>query len=63
MERPKLTVDQVYKMLTSPGIDYTLTPTGVMKYADFMYARGLIKAKPTSWKDVFFPEIQNLPGS
>ena len=63
MERPKLTVDQVYKMLTSPGIDYTLTPTGVMKYADFMYARGLIKVKPTSWKDVFFPEIQNLPGS
>jgi NitT/TauT family transport system substrate-binding protein len=62
-ERPKLTVDQVYKMLTSPGIDYTLTPTGVMKYADFMYAHGLVKVKPTSWKDVFFPEIHDLPGN
>ena len=63
MEHPKLTVDQVYKMLTSPGVDYTLTPSGVMKYADFMYAHGLIKVKPTSWKDVFFPEVHDLPGS
>jgi len=63
MEHPKLTVDQVYKMLTSPGIDYTLTPSGVMKYAEFMYAHGLIKVKPTSWKDVFFPEVHDLPGS
>lgn len=63
MEHPKLTVDQVYKMLTSPGIDYTLTPSGVMKYAEFMYAHGLIKVKPTSWKDVFFPEVHGLPGS
>ena len=63
MEHPKLTVDQVYKMLTSPGIDYTLTPSGVMKYADFMYAHGLIKVKPASWKDVFFPEVHDLPGS
>ena len=63
MEHPKLTVDQVYKMLTSPGVDYTLTPSGVMKYADFLYAHGLIKVKPTSWKDVFFPEVHDLPGS
>jgi len=63
MEHPKLTVDQVYKMLTSPGVDYTLTPSGVMKYADFMYAHGLIKVKPTSWRDVFFPEVHDLPGS
>ena len=63
MEHPKLTVDQVYKMLTSPGVDYTLAPSGVMKYADFMYAHGLIKVKPTSWKDVFFPEIHDLHGS
>jgi NitT/TauT family transport system substrate-binding protein len=62
-ERPKLTVDQVYKMLTAPGIDYTLTPSGVMKYADFMYAHGLIKIKPTSWKEVFFPEVRDLKGS
>jgi NitT/TauT family transport system substrate-binding protein len=62
-EHPKLTEDEVYKMLTSPGIEYTLTPSGVMKYADFMYAHGLIKVKPSSWKDVFFPEVHDLPGS
>lgn len=63
MERTKLTVDDAYKMLTAPGIEYTLTPSGVMKYAEFMYAHGLIKAKPSSWKDLFFPEIHDLPGN
>lgn len=62
-EHPKLTVDQVHAMLTSPGIDYTMAPAGVMKYADFMYAHGLIKVKPASWKEVFFPEVHDLPGN
>jgi len=28
-----------------------------------MYKIGSIKVKPASWKDMFFPEIHNLPGS
>jgi NitT/TauT family transport system substrate-binding protein len=34
-----------------------------MKYASFMAEVGSIKAKPESWKDLFFPEIHALPGS
>ena len=63
VERPKLTVDEVYKMLTASGMEYTITPSGVMQYADFMFAHGLIKVKPASWKDVFFPEVHDRPGS
>lgn len=63
VEHPKLTVDEVYKMLIAPGMAYTMTPSGVMQYADFMFAHGLIKIKPTSWKDVFFPEIHDLAGN
>jgi NitT/TauT family transport system substrate-binding protein len=62
-ERPKLTVDEVYKILTAPGMDFTMAPSGVMQYADFMFAHGLIKEKPASWKEVFFSEIEDLPGN
>jgi NitT/TauT family transport system substrate-binding protein len=34
-----------------------------MKFATFMQAVGSIKAAPANWKDMFFPEIHDLPGS
>jgi NitT/TauT family transport system substrate-binding protein len=34
-----------------------------MKYVDFMFKSGSIKAKPDSWKDLFFPDAQSLAGS
>jgi len=56
-------VAAILKMLNDPEIEYTMTPKNVMKYADFMYKIGSIKTKPTSWKELFFPDIYNLPGS
>ena len=32
-------------------------------FADFMFKTGLIKVKPASWKDFFFPVVHNLPGT
>ena len=46
-----------------PDYAYTLTPQKVGKTADFMYKIGSIKNKPASWKDMFFPEVHNLPGN
>ncbi|MBI1991001.1 MAG: ABC transporter substrate-binding protein, partial [Betaproteobacteria bacterium] len=42
--------------------DLTTTPLNVTTYSDFMYARGTIKVKPESWKDLFFPEIHDRQG-
>jgi NitT/TauT family transport system substrate-binding protein len=28
-----------------------------------MHTVGSIKAKPSTWKDLFFPEVHQLPGS
>jgi NitT/TauT family transport system substrate-binding protein len=50
-------------MLNDPEIEFTTTPKNVMKYADFLYKIGSIKVKPASWKDLFMPEVQSLPGS
>ena len=56
-------LDDITKMLNDPEIKYTTTPQNVMKYVDFMYKVGSIKARPDSWKDMFFPNARKLPGS
>jgi NitT/TauT family transport system substrate-binding protein len=40
-----------------------MTPQNVATFANFMQKQGLIKVKPDSWKDMFFPEVHGLPGS
>lgn len=51
------------KVLDDPEVKFTMTPLKVVTYADFMYSIGSIKVKPRSWKDLFFPEVHDLPGS
>jgi NitT/TauT family transport system substrate-binding protein len=58
----KDSVDDIYAMISASDYRYTLTPQKVGATADFMYKIGSIKTKPTSWKDVFFPEVHTLPG-
>jgi NitT/TauT family transport system substrate-binding protein len=59
----KESVDDVYRMITEPTIEFTLTPRQIGNYAQFMYDDGLIKHRPASWKDLFFDDIHALPGS
>ena len=56
-------LDDIVKMLNDPAIVYTTTPNNVMKYVAFMNKIVSIKVRPDSWKDLFFPNAQNLPGS
>jgi len=63
MTKDKSSVDDIVKMLEDPTMKFTTTPNNTMKYVDFMYKVGSIKAKPASWKEMFFPNIQSLPGS
>lgn len=63
VSKDKDSFENILKMLNDPEIVYTTTPQNVMKYVDFMYKIGSIKVKPDSWKDLFFPNAHNLPGS
>ena len=63
MNKDKSSVDEIVKMLDDPQMVFTTTPQNVMKYVDFMVKTGSIKVKPDSWKDLFFPNVQGLPGS
>lgn len=55
--------DEIVEVLSDPAMNFGTTPQAIMKYADFMSGAGLIKIHPGSWKDVFFPEIQDAPGN
>ncbi|MGZ5201085.1 MAG: ABC transporter substrate-binding protein [Telluria sp.] len=63
ISKDKDSLDDVMKMLNDPEVKFTTTPQNVTKYADFMAKIGSIKVKPASWKDLFFPNVHNLPGS
>ena len=63
ISKDKDSLDNIEKMLNDPEIVFTTTPQNVMKYADFMFKSGAIKVKPETWKDLFFPNAQSLPGS
>jgi NitT/TauT family transport system substrate-binding protein len=56
-------VDRILALMSDPQVRYTLAPERVLPYASFMNDIGTLKNKPSSWKDMFFPEIHELPGS
>lgn len=61
--KSSMSVEAVYNALTDEDVVFTSVPLNVMKYAEFMHARGTIRNKPKSWKDIFFPEIHDREGS
>jgi NitT/TauT family transport system substrate-binding protein len=63
MTHSKESVADIVAILDDPLVHFTMTPTGTIKFADFMYRIGALKNKPNSWQDYFFEEIHNLPGS
>jgi len=63
ISKDKETVAGILAILNDPQIVFTTTPQNAMKYVDFMYRTGAIKARPESWKDLFFPNAHGLPGS
>lgn len=57
------TYDEVLSLLKSPEIIFSNVPSGTMKFVSFMYERGIVKQKPESWKDLYFPVAYNIKGA
>jgi len=59
-----LTPQAVNDMITNPDLmHYTSTPTRAWPFIEFMTTVGTVKAKPTSWKDLFWENVHDKPGS
>lgn len=61
--KSKMPLEKVYEILKRDDISYTTTPTRVMPFVDFLYRTGGIKVKPASWKDLFWENVYDKPGS
>ncbi len=56
-------VGKILAIMNDPQISYTLAPERVLPFAQFMHKIGTLKSNPTSWKDLFFPDIHEMSGS
>jgi NitT/TauT family transport system substrate-binding protein len=59
----KDSVEKILAIMNDPQVYYTLAPDRILPYAQFMQQVGTLKTRPASWKDLFFPDIHDLPGS
>jgi NitT/TauT family transport system substrate-binding protein len=59
----KMPVDELVAMITKPDMFYNLTPVGTMATALHMADIKVLKTRPASWKDFFFPEAYDTPGN
>lgn len=57
------TLDEIIAALNDPKNVMTMVPQNTLKYAQFMHEIGSLKNRANSWKDLFFPDIHDLPGS
>ena len=63
VSKQKASADEIVKILSDPDSKFSTVPDGTMKYAEFMFRVGTIKAKPAGWTELFFPPIQRAAGS
>jgi NitT/TauT family transport system substrate-binding protein len=62
-EKSKFDPEFVHEIIGNPAVNFTVMPQGFMKFAEFMFKHKMIKAQPSNWKDVFFPEVHDEQGS
>jgi NitT/TauT family transport system substrate-binding protein len=63
VSKQKASIDEIVTILNDPNSKFSTVPDGTMKYAEFMFRVGTIKAKPAGWKELFFPPIHGAAGS
>ena len=63
ISKDKAPLAETVKIMNDPQVTFTMTPQNILKYVTFMNKIGSIKANPTSWKELFFPEAQQSAGS
>ncbi|MGM3185833.1 ABC transporter substrate-binding protein [Musicola paradisiaca] len=63
VEKSSLPPALVKRIVEDPEIDFTTVPQRTYVYADRLYQLGVLKNRAASWKDYFFSEIHDQPGS
>jgi NitT/TauT family transport system substrate-binding protein len=62
-EKSRSSPEEILSIMRQDGIKYTMTPSGLLKFAGFMGKIGMIKTVPASWRDYAFEHLHGLPGN
>lgn len=62
-EKSRLPQALVEKIVNDPEIDFTVSPQRTFIYAEKLHELGVLKNKADSWKEYFFNEAWENPGS
>jgi NitT/TauT family transport system substrate-binding protein len=62
ISKDKISLEDITEILLSPGYTFGQTPRGIGSAMEIMYKSGTLRTKGQSWKDMYFPEAQQLPG-
>ena len=57
------TPEAITELIRQPGTAYDIVPRGSLLIARFMHRTGTVGAAPADWKELFFPEVHDQPGS
>jgi NitT/TauT family transport system substrate-binding protein len=63
VEKSRLPLPLVQKIVNDPEISFTVSPERTGVYAEKLHELGVLKNKAASWKDYFFDEAWENPGS
>ena len=63
MGSARLTLPLAPKIHNDPEINFTISPERTGVYAEKLHELGVLKNKAASWKDYFFNEAWENPGS
>jgi len=63
VEKSRLPLPLVQKIVNDPEISFTVSPERTGVYAEKLYELGVLKNRASSWKDYFFNEAWENPGS
>ena len=62
MSKDKMSLDDLTQILMAPDYIFGKAPHGIGAAMNMMYRTGTLKTKPQSWKEMYFPETQQLVG-
>jgi NitT/TauT family transport system substrate-binding protein len=62
MSKDKMSLDDLMEILNAPDYIFDRTPRRVGSALRMLHKTGTIRTKAQSWKDMYFPEAQQLPG-
>jgi NitT/TauT family transport system substrate-binding protein len=61
--RAKVDAGLMTQIMDDKRTNYSVTPLAAAKWAAFLHRVGRNKNAAESWKDLFWPEIHDLPGN